>query len=152
MAREERISFNKLKFLRQTKRLGLEKIVVAAGLIAASAFLFAFNPAVSRFYLPCPFNFLMGFYCPGCGTLRALHQLLHGNVFAAIKLNALTVFFVPFIGYSFVSYITTGIKGWSLPKVFIPAVLIWILLGAVILFGILRNIPVEPFLFLAPHY
>jgi hypothetical protein len=139
-------------FLRQADRQGLEKIAVAAGLIVASAFLFAFNPVGSKFYPPCPFNFLTGFYCPGCGTLRALHQLLHGNVFAAIKLNALTVFFVPFLGYSFVSYIAAGIKSWSLPKVFIPAAFIWVLLGVVILFGILRNIPMEPFSFLAPHY
>ena len=138
--------------LRQTDKQSLEKIAVAAGLIAAGVFLFAFNPSVSKIYPPCPFHFLTGLYCPGCGTLRALHQLLHGNVLAAVKLNALTVFLAPFLAYSFISYISAGIKSRSLPKVFIPALFIWILLGAVILFGVLRNIPVEPFSFLAPHY
>jgi hypothetical protein len=133
-------------------RQSLERIAIAGGLTALSTILFAFNPAVSVFYPPCPFHFLTGFYCPGCGTLRALHQLLHGNLLAAMKLNVLTVILVPFIGYGFVFYITAGIKSRSLPKIFIPAALIWILFGVIILFGILRNIPAEPFSFLAPHY
>ncbi|PYV86056.1 MAG: hypothetical protein DMG90_22080 [Acidobacteria bacterium] len=35
------------------------------------------NPASSGIFPPCPFLWLTGFYCPGCGSLRALHQLLH---------------------------------------------------------------------------
>lgn len=32
-------------------------------------------------------------YCPGCGGTRAVKALLHGNLFQAIKYNALVVFF-----------------------------------------------------------
>ncbi|QUO21582.1 DUF2752 domain-containing protein [Clostridiaceae bacterium Marseille-Q4143] len=33
-------------------------------------------------------------YCPGCGGTRAVMALLHGNLFQAIKYNALVVFFL----------------------------------------------------------
>ena len=62
--------------------------------------LFAHDPANSMFYPPCPFRALTGFYCPGCGTLRALHQLLHGHLVAAFWLNPLAALLLPFLGYA----------------------------------------------------
>ena len=31
-------------------------------------------------YAPCLFYALTDLYCPGCGTLRGLHELLHGRI------------------------------------------------------------------------
>ncbi|MEW5722540.1 MAG: DUF2752 domain-containing protein, partial [Thermodesulfobacteriota bacterium] len=53
----------------------------AAGL-AGATWLYLVNPAVSALYPPCPFHALTGLYCPGCGTLRGLNQLLHGHLLA----------------------------------------------------------------------
>lgn len=39
----------------------------------------------------CPSVLLLGVYCPGCGSLRALHDLMHGDVPAAIGHNVLLV-------------------------------------------------------------
>jgi len=36
----------------------------------------------------CVFKRLTGFDCPGCGTQRAIHALLHGRVGEAWRLNA----------------------------------------------------------------
>ena len=49
--------------------------------------LFFFDPATSGFYPPCLFKTFLGVQCPGCGSLRAAHQLLHGNLAAAWALN-----------------------------------------------------------------
>lgn len=49
--------------------------------------LYTFPPATSGFYPQCPFKFLTGLDCPGCGTTRALHHLLHGRVSEAFFLN-----------------------------------------------------------------
>ena len=49
--------------------------------------LYTFPPAGSPFYPQCVFHALTGLDCPGCGTTRALHELLHGNVGAAFALN-----------------------------------------------------------------
>lgn len=113
-------------------------------------FLYSFNPASSTFYVPCPFHALTGLYCPGCGSLRAVHQILHGHVAAAFGLNPLMILSLPFLGYSFLSYCLIGIRGRSLPHVFVPALFIWIYLGVVLLFWIMRNISWYPFLWLAP--
>ena len=108
------------------------------------------NPEDSGLFPPCPFLALTGYHCPGCGTLRALHQLLNGHLFTAIDYNPLTVFFLPFLAYAFLAAVVGGIGGSKFPTVFIPAGWIWTLLVAVIAFGVLRNLPVSPFSLLAP--
>ncbi len=55
--------------------------------IAAGFILFFFDPATAGFYPPCLFRTVLGMRCPGCGSLRAVHQLLHGQVAAAWALN-----------------------------------------------------------------
>jgi len=98
----------------------------------------------------CPFNALAGLHCPGCGTLRAAHQLLHLHLASALGLNPLMVLSTPFLGYALLSRVMIGIRGKPLPKVFVPPAWIWALLGIIIAFWILRNIPAYPFSLLAP--
>ncbi len=49
--------------------------------------LFFFDPLKVSFYPHCPFFMLTGYKCPGCGSLRALHALLHGKVLLAWRFN-----------------------------------------------------------------
>lgn len=65
--------------------------------IAGAWVLYHYPPATSSFYPHCAFHDLTGLDCPGCGTTRALHQLLHGNVGAALRLNAM-LFPLMFVG------------------------------------------------------
>jgi hypothetical protein len=37
----------------------------------------------------------MGFYCPGCGGLRAVNDLTHGDVGAALSSNVIVVALIP---------------------------------------------------------
>lgn len=108
------------------------------------------DPAEPGWFPPCPFYLLTGRHCPGCGTLRALHQLLNGHLLMAFGLNPLAMLALPFIGYAFLSSLALAVRGQRLPTVFIPAGGIWTLLAVIILFWILRNIPVYPFSWLAP--
>ena len=108
------------------------------------------DPADSSLFPPCPFHALTGLHCPGCGTLRALHQLLDGNLRTAFGLNPLMVSFLPLIAYGFLSGLVRVVSGRNVPGVFLPALWIWIILGVIILFWIARNIPVYPFSLLAP--
>jgi hypothetical protein len=48
------------------------------------------NPANVPFP-KCPFRSLTGLLCPGCGSQRGIHQLLHGHFAEAFKLNALLI-------------------------------------------------------------
>jgi hypothetical protein len=109
-----------------------------------------FDPATSGIFPPCPVRYLTGWYCPGCGSLRAIHQLLHGNLRAAWALNPLTVVLLPFLTYGLVSSALFELRGRELPQPFLPAVWIRALYAAIILFGIMRNLPMHPFSLLAP--
>jgi hypothetical protein len=126
----------------------LAGICAATGV--ATLMLDFFDPATSGLFPPCPLRYLTGWYCPGCGSLRALHQLLHGNLGDAWALNPLTVILLPFLAYGIASYAVFEIRGRHLPRFFLPAVSIRALCAVIILFGIARNIPFHPFDLLAP--
>ena len=134
--------------LRERPRLRSLLIVLAVS--AAAAFLYAWDPVSSSGWIACPYHSLTGMYCPGCGTMRALHQLLHGHVLAAARFNLLTILVLPFLGYPFLSSVMMLVRGRALSRVMLPGVLGWVLAAAVILFWVLRNIPVYPLTVLAP--
>jgi len=71
---------------------------IAILIIGALAALYFFDPAEADFLPPCPFRYLTGWECPGCGSLRAIHQLLRGRPLAALALNPLAVAAIPFVG------------------------------------------------------
>jgi Protein of unknown function (DUF2752) len=127
--------------------------LLCAGLLALTAFVMLdyFDPATSGLFPPCPLRYLTGWYCPGCGSLRAIHQLLQGNFRAAWALNPLTVLLLPFLTYGFASRAVFEIRGRYLPELFLPAMWIRALCGVIVLFGMARNIPLHPFELLAPR-
>jgi hypothetical protein len=118
----------------------------------ALLYLRLFNPATpgTSYYPSCPFHALTGLHCPGCGTLRGLHQLTHGHLITALDYNPLMVLSLPFIGYTFASLTLVALRGRGLRKFFIKPVFIKALLWAVLAFWVLRNIPVYPLTILAP--
>jgi hypothetical protein len=68
---------------------------ILAGIFVAAAALFFFDPATTSFYPPCLFRTFLGFECPGCGSLRAAHQLLRGNLEEAWALNKALLIVAP---------------------------------------------------------
>ncbi len=76
--------------------------------------------------------------------------MLHGDLLAALDLNPLMVLSLPFLGYAFLSELSDRTIGKRLPRVFLPAAWIWALLGAIIVYWVLRNVPLYPFSLLAP--
>ncbi|MEZ3589757.1 MAG: DUF2752 domain-containing protein [Muribaculaceae bacterium] len=65
-------------------------------LLALVAVYFTLDPSTMRFPR-CPFLVLTGWRCPGCGSQRAVHALLHGDVAAAWRFNAALVAALPLI-------------------------------------------------------
>lgn len=119
-------------------------------LLGGVSVLFAYDPASSGVFPQCPFLAVTGFHCPGCGTLRALHQLFNGNLITAFGLNPLMMLSLPFVAYSSTSRVVQKVRGRTVPTVFVPSGWIWVLFVVVISFGVLRNVPVYPFSWLAP--
>ena len=110
--------------------------------IVATCFLgvLLFDPAHLSLLPPCPFHALTGFYCPGCGSLRALHLLLHGELAGAFRMNPLLVLSLPVL-IMLRFHRPLAYKRW-LP---------WSALVVLVLYGIVRNIPFWPFVLITPH-
>lgn len=64
-----------------------DPLLVAAGLGAAVGLAAAVDPNEPGHYPTCPFLSTTGFYCPGCGALRCLHALAHGDLGTALQRN-----------------------------------------------------------------
>lgn len=125
-------------------------IVVGLLAIVGAAVLYVFDPREPGTYPVCPFLGLTGYHCPGCGTLRALHQLLHGNPIAALGYNLLTVLSLPFLAYAFAAGAMRAFRSPAPASIFIHPKLIWSLFFGIAAFWVLRNIPFEPLVVLAP--
>src|SRR6476659_8424836 len=65
--------------------------LVGAGGVALAAALLVRDPDQPGAWPRCPFLALTGVPCPGCGGLRAVHDLLTGDVVAALSSNAWAV-------------------------------------------------------------
>lgn len=63
--------------------------------IIGLVFLYFYNPQDIANFPRCPFYALTGYKCPGCGTLRAIHALLHSRVGDAFRLNPFLVVSIP---------------------------------------------------------
>lgn len=125
-------------------------ISVAAVMLLLTTLLFLFDPEKHDFYPRCPFHTLSGLYCPGCGSLRAMHHLLHRDFITAIGFNALTVVALAIFAGVFVYKFLRRSSAGRLPSFYIRAPWDWLLLGTTTVFWIIRNIPVAPLSWLAP--
>lgn len=107
---------------------------------------FNYNPSNNSLFLPCPFKLLSGYNCPGCGSQRAIHQLLHGDLETAFQLNPLMVLSLPLIVYGL------GIRGYNYLfdtnhriKLFYSKIFIYVYFGIAVLYWVLRNLSFYPF-------
>lgn len=119
----------------------VRSLALAGIALAAGALLFAVNPAEHAIYPACWLYATTGWQCPGCGGLRATHELLHGHLAAAWRLNPLALLLVPFYAWLGLDVALTLIRGRGLPKPAPRPALIWLSLAGLLLFGILRNLP-----------
>ena len=122
-------------------------LIAILGVLSVLAILlyFSFNPE-NGLFPKCPFNNYVGIYCAGCGTQRAIHDLLHLRITDALSHNFLLLPSVLVILQHIV--VKLGIyKGQSLLSYRYAPLVILIL---VFLFMVLRNLRFYPFEFLAP--
>ena len=92
-------------------------------------------------YPTCPFLAVTGHWCPGCGSLRAMHALTRGDVSAALGLNVMTVSALPVVAFLWWRWLRRGWSGAQRPAAVHP-VYIYLALAAVLAFWVLRNLPI----------
>lgn len=130
-----------------------ERTAAAAGVAAltvGSAYVAYFDPSASYFFPVCPLFELTGFACPGCGLTRGFHALFHGDVLTALHFNALIPVWAVVFGYVFVSLGLLAVRRRGLPMWPTAPRFLWAFMTALLVFGVVRNLPFYPLTFLFP--
>lgn len=118
----------------------------------ALAFLYFYvNPSNVNFFPKCPLYLTTGIYCPGCGSQRATHHLLNFDFWGVLEQNILYIFGLLIFAYHLtIESLNLFFKKNIYNFLYHPKTPIFVLIF-IILFWIARNIPYEPFNWLAPN-
>lgn len=115
------------------------KIAVIAVVIAVIVLYFSVNPATNKFFPRCFMLTITGYRCPGCGSQRVIHSLLHGDIAAAISYNAFLVFAIPLIVLYILNDYTKLIPA-KVGKILTHPITLILLVVMVMLWWVLRNV------------
>jgi len=127
-------------------------VVALGGALMALPMIYLYqNGPVGPWFPGCLFHDLTGFSCPGCGMTRATYSALHGDLLAALRFNCLGMLLVPAGLLGMGLELFGWMRGKPLPvSLRISRHAMWWLIGAVLVFWVLRNVPVWPFTLLVP--
>lgn len=139
-----------LRGIRSRMTAGAREIVAAATIAGVGcATLYFVDPAGGGIYPVCLLHKWTGLLCPGCGSLRAAHQLLHGNLLAALHLNSLFVLLLPMAVWLSSRWTVRTLS--NQPVNFpLRGTWFWCALAALVAFGVVRNLPFAHAAWLAP--
>lgn len=124
---------------------------ITLSLLASLIVLMCLTGPESHRWIPgCPFHELTGLYCPGCGSMRALDALVAGRPGDALRSNALLMpslaLVLTGLAVEIVHPGRAPFRVGSRPSLIAgKASLI-----AVVVFTVLRNLPLEPCRWLIP--
>lgn len=113
--------------------------LAVTAVLAAAVIYFMVDPAEAGWMPVCPLHRLTGLECPGCGSQRMIHALLHGDLKEAWKHNAFLLCALPAIVWMGwleirrMKHPETYRRFHSLPVITAIAV-------AIVAWGILRNL------------
>ncbi len=128
----------------------LKFIFAFIGVLILGAVYFEYDPINNLLFPKCPLYATTGIYCPGCGSQRATHALLHLDIPGVFSSNIL---FLPALLVVFLHYsiaISNHFLGTTYHSILDKSKAPWVIFIIVVLFFILRNIPYPPFSYLAP--
>ncbi|MGI9085839.1 MAG: DUF2752 domain-containing protein [Aeromicrobium sp.] len=128
---------------RDTARRWVAPAALAALAAAGAAAVLLRDPHQSHAWGACPVNALTGGYCPGCGSMRGLHDLLVGHPLEAIGHNLLLLPALFWLGWWWVHELAAA-NGRGIAGPPSSARFCWSLLAVLAAFTILRNLPGSP--------
>ena len=120
-------------------RRSLIIILVLAALLVLGVVYFALDPSTSGIFPRCVFLSMTGYKCPGCGSQRAIHALLHGDVIGALWYNAFLLIAIPWIALCLFAESRRVRNPRQYARLNSP-LLIWLFLAMLLLWWLLRNI------------
>jgi hypothetical protein len=129
--------------VRPRSRRLVAPVATLAATIMGLGYLAAVDPNQPGHYPLCPTRALFGVDCPGCGMMRATHDLLTGNISGALDHNVLVVVFAPLAIVVWVRWLMRCWRG-TTPEVSYAKFRrrnAWMVasLVALLVFGVVRN-------------
>ncbi|MFF2656610.1 DUF2752 domain-containing protein [Kitasatospora sp. NPDC058032] len=114
----------------------------AAAVAIPTGYVATVDPNVPGHYPDCPFLAATGWWCPGCGGLRCVHALTHGDLSGALHDNAVAVLLFAVLGVLWVRWLWAALRALPGPGLALGARR-WVLVGLLVLvFTVVRNLPV----------
>lgn len=117
-----------------------KKWILVVIILVLVSYYYLLNPyEQTYFFISCPFYKITGYQCPGCGSQRAFHEILHLHFWEAFKQNALFVMAIPYFLLAFYTSFDKE-KHQKLRSYLLGSKTLLFLLIIIILFGIIRNL------------
>lgn len=121
-------------------------LVVAASTTLMCAAIWMGDPTTPNGPLPvCPTKALLGIDCPGCGSLRMVYSLMHGNLLAAARFNALGLAAIVLLVWAYFAWIYGRVAGRRIRSWQHRRWAAVVTLSLVVAWFVVRNIPFAPF-------
>ncbi|MFI1795914.1 DUF2752 domain-containing protein [Streptomyces sp. NPDC020379] len=114
---------------------------VAAAIAAAFAWIGAVDPNQPGHYPACPLLRWTGLYCPGCGGLRGVHALAHGDLPAALGANAAAVAAYAAFLALWLAWVRAALRGRDGVRLPLRAPHWWAAGALLLAFTVVRNLP-----------
>jgi hypothetical protein len=114
-------------------------VLVSLAAVAGVLLLKFFPYTRYHFYPVCPWYALTHTYCPGCGTLRGIDHMLHGDIFGLFKSNKIGMLFMPILLWEYIQIGVQGIAGYRLPELTLSKIELYILVVLIIAYWVTRN-------------
>lgn len=122
-------------------------VATISGLAIATAALHVRDPHVYASWGLCPSAALFGIYCPGCGGLRAVNDLTHGDLGAAASSNLLFFVSIPLVVFLLGRWAYDAWRDIDRGRTWLSSwPMMYAGLGVALVFTVARNLPVGAWL------
>lgn len=127
------------------------KLLSATVILIVAGVLYYFINKFFGLSIPCPIRFITGLYCPGCGVTGMCISLLELDFVGAFFYNPAIMTALPIFIYFIVTFIYRYIKTGNLKPKKIENIILYVLIIYLLIFGVIRNIPLPVFEFMRPY-
>lgn len=124
----------------------IKAFMTAAVLLIAAGILYYFINKIFGLSIFCPIYKITGLYCPGCGITRMFLDIAELDFKCAFGHNMAVFISLPVIIYVLIKQSIRYIKSGTLMLNKFDEALVYVLIGILVIFAVLRNIPIFNFL------
>ena len=122
-----------------TRKNAIGSLVIITILSLSLVYLLLQFPLKSFHYPKCIWYDITGTYCPGCGTIRGISEILNGHILGLYYQNKLAYLLSPVLLYTYVNLFSKSIFSFQLPIIKLNQKETYLFLLIIILYWFCRN-------------